>query len=184
MFQPKNKTFAFIAVLAVAIIAIGFLFYHVNQKVAVELLSTAIHQPTTVQSSGIEPQTSAARESVSQPDPTLVPTAAAESRSELADNDNQSSVQDSGQQCSELFIQSNKNGGEASMKTIELIRAKGTGIYILPEGINADQIREMHLNGQPIVLDHFKILAKQNGVDVFDSNLFDSTETVTADIEE
>lgn len=178
MKKLKKKNVLFLAVLAIAFVAIGLLFYAANQKVAIEMpvvSQVVTDQVVTDQGAGTIP--------IGQNDGTVTPwpaMAATPIKAATAVG-NQIIVQDFEQQCPEFYI-SNENGGDVSMKTVELIRAKETGIYLFPLGVTIDQVADIKLNGQPVPLDRFRAI-DGDGIDVFDSDPDDPNEVVTVEVE-
>lgn len=68
------------------------------------------------------------------------------------------------------------------MRTVNLTRVGKSGIYSLPGGITIRDVIDILLDDKPIGFNRYKVLAPDQ-IDIYDSNLSNSAETVTAEVE-
>jgi hypothetical protein len=68
------------------------------------------------------------------------------------------------------------------MKTVNLTRIGDSGIYTLPAGVTIRDVLNISLDDKPIGFNRYKVLAPDQ-IDIYDSNLSNSAETVTAEVE-
>ena len=68
------------------------------------------------------------------------------------------------------------------MKTVTLTRVGQSGIYALPDDVIIRDVVDILLNGNPVGFNRYKVLAPDQ-IDVYDSDLSNDAEVVTADVE-
>jgi len=68
------------------------------------------------------------------------------------------------------------------MKTVNLTRVGNSGIYSLPESVIIRDVVDISLDDKPIAFNRYKVLSPAE-IDVFDSDLTNPAETVTAEVE-